>query len=84
MNDLLPSKLKVADQDLLHEISRLVLAQTLLQGFIEVRVTQLGNDVGIIFGGVDLMKREDVGQHLELLEYLYLALQQYLIDLVFQ
>jgi hypothetical protein len=51
--------------------------------FGEVGVAELSDDVGVVFGGEDVVEGEDVGYVLQLLKDLYLRVKQRAVDLVF-
>lgn len=57
---------------------------TLLGLLVEVGVAELGDDVGVVLGGVDLMQVEDVGSALQLLQDLDFGLEQSSVDFVFE
>ena len=56
MDDVFACEVEVADDDLLHEGGCFFLAEAFFDGFVEVGVTEFGDDVGVIFGGVDLVQ----------------------------
>jgi hypothetical protein len=74
----------VALDDLRHEDQTVLLRQSLLDLATEVGVAQLGDDVGVVLGGVDLVQGEDVGHVLHRLEYLYFGREQRFINLVLE
>lgn len=55
MYNVLPGEVEVASDNLLHEATDLVLCKSTLDEFIEISLAELSDDVGIVFGSVDLM-----------------------------
>ena len=84
MDDVLPCEVEVACEDLLHEVRGLGLGESFFQGFVEIGVAEFGDDVGVIFGGVDFVEGEDVGQAFEFFEDLDFAFEEDFVDLVFE
>ena len=83
MNYVFRCEMLVTYQNLLHVRDSLGLGQTFFEGFVEIRVAQLGYDVCVILGGVDLMQTKDVRQGLEFLQHLDLTLKQNLVYFIF-
>jgi hypothetical protein len=48
-------------QNLIHVIENLIFCHFALDFIIEVARTELGDNIGIVFGGVHLMKVKNVG-----------------------
>ncbi len=84
MNDILLGEVKVTHDDLLDEVGCLGFRQTLLDEFAKVRLTQLSDDVGVVFGRVHFVETEYVREVFEFLEHLDLALEQDFVNLVFE
>ena len=84
MDDVLAGEVEVAGEDLLHEVDGLGLGESLFEGFVEVGVAEFGDDVGVVFGGVDFVEGEDVGQGFEFFEDLDFAFEEDFVDLVFE
>ena len=84
MDNIFACKIEVSRNDLLHEGDDLSFVEAFFDSFVEVRLTKLSDDVGIIFSGVYLVKCQDVIQRLQLFQHLNLALQQNFIDFVFK
>ena len=84
MDDLFPCKIQVSNDDLLHKPTSLLLTQSFLDKFAQIRVTKLSDDVCVIFGGKHFIEVEDMRKPFELFENDYLALEQCLIDFIFE
>lgn len=84
MNDIPPCEVHVSNQNLLHEGNSLRLRESFFDGLVEVRLAQLGNDVGVILGGIDLVQGQDMRQGFEFLEYLNFAFEEDFIDFVLE
>lgn len=54
MYNLLPPEMQIAGYHLLEEPGRLGLGELLLDSLAEVAVAELGDDVGVVLGVVDL------------------------------
>ena len=61
MYDIFLCKIEITFDDLLHVIDSFFLVETFFEGFVEIGVTKLGDDIGVIFSSVNLMQRKDVG-----------------------
>ena len=75
MDDLFFGKVQIPRKHLFHVSSCLLFRQTFLQTLAEIRFAELGDDVSIVLGGVDLVEVEDVRQISEFFQDLYLALE---------
>jgi len=84
VDDIFPGEVEVACEDLLDELEGFSFGEAFFEGFVEVGVAEFGDDVGVVFGGVDFVEGEDVGERFEFLEDLDLALEEDFIDLVFE
>lgn len=60
MDDIFLGEVEVPLDHLAHIRTGLVLGKPLLDHFAEIRVAELGDDVGIILGGEDIMEHEYV------------------------
>jgi hypothetical protein len=67
MNNLFPCKIEVTCKNLLHEGTCLLLSKSFLDQLAEIRIAQLCDYVGIVFGGKDLVQGEYMWLALELL-----------------
>ena len=63
-----PLKLKIPLGDIIHELVDLILLNFEFNFLAEISFAQFGDDIGVIFGGEDIMKREDVGKILYFFE----------------
>ena len=84
VDDPLLLELEVALDDLLHEGDNLSFLEGLFDGFAEIGVAEFGDEVGVVFGGEDVVEGEDVGQVLELLEDVDFGVEEGAVDLVFE
>lgn len=68
MHDFPLLKLNIALDKLVHILEDFGLGKLLLDVFAEVGLAQLGDDIGVILGGEDIVEGEDVGDVLEFLQ----------------
>jgi hypothetical protein len=62
MNDVFVLELIISCNNLLHKLNGLALRKRLLDTLAEVGMAKLSDQVGVIFGRVDVMEGEDVGK----------------------
>lgn len=67
MYDISLLKLMISVHKLRHVGINFRFCQFPLDVLAEIRVTQFCHDVGIVFGGIDLVEMQDVGERLKLL-----------------
>ncbi len=70
MNDFSLLELSVALDELVHILKDFRLRELLFDVFAEIGFAQLGDDVGVILGGEDIMQGEYVGDVLKFLQNL--------------
>ena len=68
MNDFVFVDEGISCYELFHEVACFWLIKFFLNSFAEVWVAELGDDVSIVLGRVDLVEGEDVGELLHFLE----------------
>lgn len=84
MDDVIFGEVEVAKDDLLHVLAGLVLRESLLDDLAEIVVAELGDDIGVVLGGEDIVEGEYMGHALEFLEHLNLTIQEYPVDVVLE
>ena len=77
-------KLDIALDKLAHILEDFWLGKLLLDVFAEIRLAQLGDDVGIILGGEDIVEGEDIGDVLEFLQNFDFRVQEGAVDFILQ
>lgn len=84
MYDVFLCEVEVSPDDLVHIATGFILAHLMFDEFVEIGVTKLRDDVGIVFGGEDLVDVEDVLLIFEFFEDGNFALEEDPVDLVFE
>jgi hypothetical protein len=70
MYNLLLINLQISLDDLVHEMQTLVLCHFDFDFFIQVALAELGDYVSVVFGGINFVECQDIGDILEFFEYL--------------
>ena len=60
MDDSFLLEFKVTFDDLLHDCCDFIFSEILFDTFAEIGMAEFCDEVGVVFGGEDIMKREDV------------------------
>ena len=84
MYDIFLGKIDIPLDNLFHVSTGLGLSQFIFNQLIEICIAQLGNDVGVVLGRVDLMHIEYVLLVFELFKDGNFALEQDTVDFVFE
>lgn len=77
-------KLEVPSDDMGHEGMSLRMREATLDAGTEIGRAEFGDDVGVVAGGVDIAEMEDMGAVAQVLQDLYLRVEQLTIDVVFE
>lgn len=84
MYDVIFGEVEVPKYDLLHVPTGLVLREPLLDDLAEIVIAELGDDIGIILGGEDIVEGEYMRHALEFLEHLNLTIEEDPVDVVLE
>ena len=84
MYDIFLCEVEVSPDDLVHVAAGFILAHLMFDEFVEIGVAEFGDDVGIVFGGEDLVDVEDVLLIFEFFEDGDFALEEDPVDLVLE
>ena len=60
MDDSFLLEFKVTFDDLLHDCGNFIFSEILFDAFAEIGMAEFCDEVGVVFGGEDIMKREDM------------------------
>ena len=84
VDDTFLLEFEVALDDLLHEGDDLCFFEMFFDGFAEIGMAKFSDEVGVVFGGEDVMKGEDVGQVSQFFENVDFRVEEGAVDLIFE
>ena len=84
MYDIFLCKVDVSIDNLIHIPTGLILADFMFDKLVQICIAEFGDDVGIVFGGEDLMDVEDVLLIFQFLENCDFTLEQYSVYFIFE
>ena len=84
VDDTFLLEFEVTLDDLLHEGDDLRFLEVLFDGFAEIGVAEFSDEVGVVFGGEDIVEGEDEGQVFEFFEDIDFGVEKGAVDLVFE